>query len=268
MDMIRSKGKLTRLLILRELVIEEPKDQKSIAGSLEITPQAVSEYLKKMAREGLVDLSFKPPRPTVKGVDVLHRDLLQLKGFIDRSIDSMYIVRSTDAIAASEIRKGERVRLFIDNGLLYCSQGAGGSSSGTAESDGDIGDTIVVSDLSGLVEMPHANISFVEIRSVREGGGSVRIDDDIMDRIRSKGSTGEFSRTAVLDQEAASIFIRSRLNYDMEFPSSSTVKDTLERGVSMICFGTLHSISAMMSAHELSTDSIKKRWMKLDDVIR
>ena len=118
----RPKSKLTVLLILRELVIKNPKDQRSMAEPVGITPQGISDYLKKMEHDGLVDPGSKPPKATIRGVDMLQRDLLQLKDFIDRSIDGLEIVRSTDAIAASKVKKGDRLRIFINYLLvvIFC----------------------------------------------------------------------------------------------------------------------------------------------------
>ena len=67
MDILRNKGRLTRLLILLELVTERPADQRSVAEPIGITPQAVSEYVHRMAGEGLVKVTPQGPRATMEG---------------------------------------------------------------------------------------------------------------------------------------------------------------------------------------------------------
>jgi putative transcriptional regulator len=266
MELIRKKSKLTRMLILRELVMCEPKDQKSISESIGITPQAVSEYLKKMDEEGLVDTRSRPLRATVMGVDYLQHHLLQLKDFIDRSINGLEIVRSTDAIAASRIEKGEELRLFIRNGLLHCEPGNDAPSTGIADNDGEKGDIVMISGLSGVVEIPKTALSVVEIEPARKGGGSTRIDTIVIERLKEKCRIEGESRIAVLDQEAASLMIRSGLDYDLELPGAPTIAGTLERGVSILCFGTPHSTSRIFTSQELSSDRYEKCLVKLLEV--
>lgn len=266
MELIRKKSKLTRMLILRELVIAGPKDQRSIAKSIGITPQAVSEYLKKMDDEGLVDIRSRPPRATIKGVDLLQNNLLQLKDLIDRSIDGLEIVRSTDAIAASRVSEGDRLRTFMHDGFLYCEPGDGSPSTGIADNSAEKDEIVMISGLSGVVEIPEAKLIIVEIEPARKGGGSIRINEEVMEKILKDRSMGSHLRIAVLDQEAASMIIRSGMEYDMELPGPQAVLETLERGVSVLCFGTPHSTSGILISRELSQDRSEKCRMRLRDI--
>jgi putative transcriptional regulator len=267
MELIRKKSRLTRMLILRELVVGNHKDQRSIADAIGITPQAVSEYLKRMEEEGIVILDPRPPRTTVKGVDILQHDLLQLKDYIDRSIEGLEIVRSTDAIAASRIKRGDRLRIFMRDGFLHCEQGDKGPSTGVAENDGEIDDIVMISGLSGVVDVPEAKLLFVELTPARSGGGSVRIDREMFERVKEGFCADGSPRVAVLDQEAASLMIRSGLDYDLELPRAPTIAGTIERGIPLICLGTPHSISRIFTSQELSSERYKIRIEKLMDNI-
>ncbi|MGA1872548.1 MAG: ArsR family transcriptional regulator [Thermoplasmatota archaeon] len=252
MEIIRNKGNLTRLLILRELVIDTPKDQRSIADSLDITPQAISDYLRKMADEGLVDLSFKPPHATIEGVEELQRSLLQMKTFIDTTIERLDIVRSIDAVADADIEAGDPVRLFMKNGLLYCSVGEDGSSTGRADVSGSSGDLIMISDLSGVVEVPETTLYAVEVVPARSGGGSRKLSPDVVDAVSGRDLGGDGPRIAVMDLEAASLLLRSGIDYQMEMPEPRTIRRTLDRGLDIVCFGTPYSLSRLIGSPEIT----------------
>ncbi|MBN1389055.1 MAG: ArsR family transcriptional regulator [Candidatus Thermoplasmatota archaeon] len=251
MDNLRKKGELTRILILRELVIEAPRDQKAIASSLDITPQAVSSHLRKMGETGLVDLSFKPPRATVEGVEHLQRSLLQLKASIDSTIERLEIVRSIDAIADAEVQAGDRVSLFMKGGLLYCSPAISGSSTGKADTGGRPGDLVMISELNGVITMPESRLYLCEVLPARSGGGSRKLKGDAVKSIINGNATDPRPRLAVLDLEAASLMMRSNIDYHLEMPEPKAVRSTVERGLTTVCFGTPHSISRLIGSPEM-----------------
>jgi putative transcriptional regulator len=257
MDLIRKKSNLTIMLILRELVIGAPPDQRTIASAIGITPQAVSDYMKTMHEEGLVEIMDKQPRATMKGVDLLQRDLLQLKEFIDGSINGLEIVRSTDAIARTRIRKGDQVDLFIEKGLLYCTVGGNGPSTGTADNDCEPGEIAMISSLSGMISVPPSKLLVIEVLPARKGGGKLRIDKGELTAIIEEHDMDPGSTVAVLDQEAAALMMRSGIEYDLEIPGPHTLKDTLLRGKSVVCLGTPHASSRMMNSQEIEAIDIK-----------
>ncbi|MGA1865926.1 MAG: hypothetical protein ACMUFK_00495 [Thermoplasmatota archaeon] len=265
MDMIRSKGEVTRILILRELVIEAPRDQRSIAHSLNITPQAISDHLKKMGRGGFVDLSFKPPRVTVDGVEYLQRNLLQLKAYIDNTIERLDIIRSIDAIAEVEVKSGDRVSLFMKNGLLYCLPGVSGSSTGRIDVGGKPGDLVIISELTGVVSMPKSSLYLFEVLPARSGGGSRRLSRDLTGSIIDEPGSGRVPRLAVLDLEAASLMLRSGMEYHLEMPDPRAVANYLERGVTLVCLGTPHSISRLAGSPEIGNLSVEPVMVRAED---
>ncbi|MGA1849167.1 MAG: hypothetical protein ACMUHB_07490 [Thermoplasmatota archaeon] len=249
MELVRSKSRMTRLLILLEIVLKKPGDQRSISGSLEITPQAVSEYLRTMQDEGLVDLSGKAPAATVEGVQMLQSSLLQLKDFVDSNISKLDIIRSTDAIAHGDVKTGDRVGLFMKDGLLHAGRVGDCSSCGIADSDALDGELVGVSDLTGVLELPPPTLVLLSVVPARQGGRGQRFRADRWKKERSRIENdmggGVAFRTAVLDLEAASIMIRCSFGYEMEMPGPETLLTTLQRGVPVFCAGTPFSISKL-----------------------
>jgi len=255
---------MTRLLILLRIVLNRPNDQRSISNSLDITPQAVSEYLHTMQDEHLVDLSGKSPVSTVEGVQMLQSSLLQLKDFVDSSISKLEIIRSTDAIAARNIKAGEIVGLFMDDGLLYAGDAEGMNSCGIADMDGLDGEIVSVSDLTGVLDLPTPMMVLLSVVPARQGGRGQKFDVGAWERERKKlqermGKKASF-RTAVLDIEAASMMRRSSFDYHMEMPGPGTLLTTLQRGVPVFCAGTPFSISKMrrdLSSHSPTLEIIE-----------
>jgi putative transcriptional regulator len=249
MELIRSKSQMTRLLILLEIVLKRPNDQRSISKTLEITPQGVSEYLHTMQDEGLVDLSGKAPSATVEGVQILQSSLLQLKDFVDSNISRLDIIRSTDAIASGDIRIGERVGLFMNDGLLYAGEVDGCSSWGIAEMDALDGELVGVSELTGVLELPTPTLVLLSVVPARQGGRGQKFDGVSwkVERSRIENELGVkvSFRTAVMDLEAASVMKRSSYGYEMEMPGPETLVTTLQRGVPLFCAGTPFSISKL-----------------------
>lgn len=236
------KGQLTRLLILRAMVLDGLKHGASIAKTVGITSQGASEYLRDMEKEGLVHRDGRTPNATAKGMEYLQSSLLQLKGFADTSIGSLEIVRSTDAISDGKVRKGMKVNLYMKRGLLYAGEGPG-SSSGIAETDALPGDMVQVGDLQGVVDMEIPPIHLVEVLPARSGGGSDRLPPYVLEWIGSMGGGPSSDRVivAALDMESAAMLLRSDLRYHLEMPSHDTVASYLMRGRPVMAFGTPHS---------------------------
>ena len=247
-DMFRSKGGMTRLRLLLGLVVDRPKDQRSLSEPAGITPQAVSEHLRSMEAEGLVDLSGPCPVATVKGVDMLHHNLLRLKAFVDSNIQRLDIIRSTDAIAASEIIEGDQCSLFMRGGLLFAARGVNGSSTGRADSDASDGEMVSISDLSGVLDIEKGSVLLVEIAPARSGGGKGRIARrDIIalwETAVGKAREGQGSfKVAGLDLEAVALLARSGTACDLELPVPEELVSKVERGIDIMALGTPHSVS-------------------------
>ncbi|MGA1822155.1 MAG: hypothetical protein ACMUIG_06490 [Thermoplasmatota archaeon] len=265
MELMRSKGKMTRLLILREIVLKSPKGLKGISEGIGITQQAVSDYLKKMGSEGLVRMNRGGPGATVDGVEYLQHNLLLLKEFVDGSISGLEIVRSTDAVADTDIRKGQMVTLYMSGGLLFARPGDDGPSTGRAECDAARQSMVSVSDLSGLVPIGDPVVVVVEILPARSGGGDETIGKEHMENLIL--STPELDgvergdlRVAALDLEAAALLRRSGIRYDLEMPGPRSIIDCTMRGLSVISFSTPYSASRLTA--ELETDRSGPKWVR------
>ncbi|MDG6225146.1 MAG: hypothetical protein QCI82_06500 [Candidatus Thermoplasmatota archaeon] len=258
MELLRMKGQLTRLLILRSMLLDGLKHGASIARTVGITSQGASEHLREMEKEGLVHRDGRTLNATAKGMEYLQSSLLQLKGFADTSIGNLEIIRSTDAISEGEVRKGMKVNLYMKRGLLYAGEGPG-SSSGIAETDASPGGMVQVGDLQGLVDMEIPPLRLVEVPPARSGGGSARLPPEVIEGIGSMGGGPSSDRVivAALDMESAAMLIRSDFEYHLEMPSQSTVAGYLMRGRPILAFGTPHSLRSISEYFEREHNDIE-----------
>jgi len=110
---------------------------------------------------------------------------------------------------------------------------------------------IMISELSGMVELPESLLYLVEILPARSGGGNRRLRSDAVDIVLTASSSADPPRIAALDIEAAALMTRSCMAYDLELPGVRAVRNGLDRGLDMICFGTPHSVSRLKDSPEI-----------------
>ncbi len=262
MELLRSKGRSSRVLMLLELVLRKPRDQRSLSVPLKMTPQAVSDYLKHMRDEGLVQITEGGPRATMKGVEMLQSELLTLKDFVDTVVSNLDIIRSTDAISRGRIIRGDRCTLFIEGGLLFARKGGEGPSIGKAETDAMDGEMVALSELNGLVDMTPGRLVIAEIVPARDGGGRARTRmSDVRELIRRTDPSirsWQDVRIAVLDLEAAALLRRSSVDFDLELPQADHIQALLDRGLSVIAVGTPFSARRLEEGLEGGRPRVEK----------
>jgi predicted transcriptional regulator len=244
-DLLRNKGQLTRMLVLNSIVVGGKRAVNSIAEAVDITPQGASEYLSAMEAEGMVVRDRAGIRPTVAGVESLQRSLLSLKGFVDRSIEGLDIVRSTDAISECAVRKGDRVGLRMMRGLLYAGPTIG-ASWGIADTDAGVNEMVQVSNLTGVLEMARSPIRLVTLPPARTGGGGCRLEKARLDsRMAELGvDTGDLV-VAALDLEGAAMLLRSGIQCSLEMPDAETLLGYHDRGRPVLAFGAPYSTAVL-----------------------
>ncbi|MDH7593786.1 MAG: winged helix-turn-helix transcriptional regulator [Methanomicrobiales archaeon] len=184
---LRSKSEATRFQILVEIAENQPAvRQQEIAAKLGVTPQAVSEYIRELVEEGLVDAKGRGHYEVTRaGVEwVLHRaEALELYARHIRR-DVIHQVSIWTALAAEDIRKGEQVGVYMSGGLLYAAkkpQSAMGIAAMDAKAGGDIG----VERLSGLIDHREGTVHVGKVPRI-ERGGSRGVDRDRLERLLEK----------------------------------------------------------------------------------
>jgi putative transcriptional regulator len=170
MNILRDKRLTTKLLMLLELTTNPHHRFKTLAERFDLTVQAVSDYFKIMRKEGLVMKAHGVYRPTQKGILFLHSNFSSLRDFIDGQMHKLNIIDLCVAVAATPLRPGDRVGLFMEDGELKAYKGRSSTSIGIVVSEAGPGEEVGVKGLEGIVAMELGDLHILRVPSVQEGG--------------------------------------------------------------------------------------------------
>jgi putative transcriptional regulator len=174
---VRRGGAITELLFLFECVTEQPPTLGPIARRLGLTVQAASHSFRRLQARGLVEVRDGRYRPTVRGVEWLHRAFGGLREDIDRRMDRLHVIRSTRAVATASLAKGDTVSLEMRDGTLSAVPGSQGPSTGRASHDAAKGTLVEIEELAGIVPIVPGRIRLVPLgaRDLRPPGAERRL---------------------------------------------------------------------------------------------
>ncbi len=147
MRILRDLRLSTKVLILYELVRQPGVGQRDLAAILDVTPQAISDYLKHMDEEGLVEKEGRTVRPTMVGFQFLQEHLQQLGDFTYRAMQEVNVINSCAAMAGEDLQKGDQVVLELEEGILVARKGKWGPSTGVAGRDAKEGEDLAIMEL-------------------------------------------------------------------------------------------------------------------------
>jgi putative transcriptional regulator len=261
---LRDIKESTTLLILLELATGRHNRLKTLAERLGITIQGVSDYLKRMTNDGLVSHIRGEYRVTQKGVELLHRSFIEIKDFIDDSMEKLDIVHVCTAIAGREIRKDDEVGLFMENGVLTAYPNKRSNSKGISISDASKGEDFGVRDLEGIVLLYPGRLWIVELPDIKSGG-SRRVPLKKAKRMCSK--TG-IDRIAALDLTGLALIKRLKLKCHIELAAHEATVEALQKGMNVMTFGSgeesMRLVSKVNEFNAGSPRNIKYNIISLD----
>jgi putative transcriptional regulator len=168
----------TKFQVLVEIAAHQPNvRQADIAAKLNITPQAVSEYVKQLLSEGYVSsegpLNYKA---TKEGVEEIIRSAQDIKGYTRFVLEEVVKeVRVFTAIAAQDLRKGQRVKVWMKNGLLYAGEKPDSKAGGITIRDAEKGQDVGIKNLEGMIQLETGVVTICKIPRT-ERGGSENLD--------------------------------------------------------------------------------------------
>ncbi len=157
MKALREKKTLTKFLILYKTAVEEPSKLADISEGLDMSDQATSNYVSEMEEENLIDRSGRIYHPTSKGMEFVREMLSKLGSFLEEANSEINFISNCTALASEDIKEGEKVGLFMEDGLLHASL-RGSSSMGTALHDCKAGEPLRVGGLHGITDMQVGDI--------------------------------------------------------------------------------------------------------------
>jgi putative transcriptional regulator len=182
--MLQRKSEVTRFQILVEVAASQPQiKQSEIAAKLNITPQAVSEYIKSLIEGGMIASGGRGQyKVTPLGVETVISGAKELEDYSKYVLNHVVgQVSVWAAIASERVKKGDIVHMSMRDGILYASL-AGEGARGTAADGAAKGEDVGVTGLQGLIPLKRERVKIIKVPSI-EGGGSRCVDER---RLRSE----------------------------------------------------------------------------------
>ena len=243
---LRDRTGITRLLVLAELERDPGATLSEVAQRLDVTVQAVSTYAKALVADGLLEATPAGHRVTPRGLQALHEGVRRLRSALDAVATPLAVIRTTSAVAATHVRAGERVGLVMQGGDLAARARTRASSMGRALNDAEPGGEVVVTDLSGLVDLTPGRIHVVAVPGPVEGG-IARVD---LPRLRAAlKETPRPDKTGAVGTGAA-ILARRLGSVDFEFAAERAAFNAAERGLRVRLFVSRDRMPDAMQAFE------------------
>ncbi len=171
-QVLRNKNLATRFQILLEIAANQPNiQQKDIAQKIGVTSQAVSDYISKLEKDGWITSDGRSRyRVTKEGVNWTLKSLRELQQYATSAERVLTNITTWAAIAASELKKGQKVSLVMQEGLLYASHYPGKGASGIASSSAQKGEDVGITDIEGIVDLNIGQITVIEVPGIQRGG--------------------------------------------------------------------------------------------------
>lgn len=171
-QILQNKNLATKFQILIEIAANQPNvQQKLIAMKICVTPQAVSEYIKGMLKEGLIASDgrsrYQVTREGVDWIIKMARELQDYSAFVGRAITNATVCAS---LASGDISKGQVVSLEARNGILYASASSGEGARGIAASNAKDGEDIGISHIEGIVDLTIGSVTVMKVPAIERGG--------------------------------------------------------------------------------------------------
>ena len=241
---LRDIKKNTELLILVRVLEDPTIKMREVSSDLGITVQAVSQYLSGMRKKGLVKEQKGRLRPTRKGMQTLQEHFNAVKSEVDAILRRIMVVDSCIAIAGKEMKKGDKIALVMEDGMLMAYTGMKSSSRGVAMESASVGDDVLIGRLEGIVDMKLGSLHIIETPSESDGG-SKKAD---VDRARQKIESLSPGLLVAGDLVGSALLAKATPEYFVIHAPVESAMSALTRGVDVVFCGTHDSMDQIMHA--------------------
>lgn len=228
----RARALSTRLLLLLEVHNHRHARLRTLADRLDITVQAVSDYLKRLTNEGLVESAGGAWRPTKKGTALLHDTMRDLRRFVDESLGRLRIIEETYALADRRLHAEQEVGLYMRDGRLYAGPPRGLPSRGRARTEAEAGHLVLVGELKGMMRLEPAPLTLLVHPDFPTGAALERARREVR-----RGPTGPRRRLVAAHGLTSLAWIQALgLEAHLEFAAAAAAQDAAARGVPVLYF--------------------------------
>lgn len=237
MKVFKKKGELTRFQILAEIARQEPHlRQKDIGEALGITVQAVSENIKSLTDDGLVETGkgHVHYKITKKGIERVKREASNLRKYSDEVLDTMNAYKSIwPAIARGKLKSGDEVWLEMDEGILYATTHET-SAHGEVLNDAQEGEDVALIKLSGIIELETGHVVIIKLPTINQGGS--RASD--LEKIKSiyNDKKNGIDRVGIMGTVSRVVTKKLGIPADFEFSTPEATVAAAKRGLNVLVF--------------------------------
>jgi len=171
-EILRNKSLATKFQILVAIADSGPSvQQQEIAKKLAITPQAVSDYVAQLIKDGLLTADgrsrYKVSDEGVNWIVRMLRELRNYTSFVEKVVTNISVCT---AVAEDELSQGETVGLKMKSGLLYATSKVTSGAKGVTTSDARPGEDVGVTSIEGIVKFKIGTVTILSVPGVGKGG--------------------------------------------------------------------------------------------------
>ncbi|MFP8954505.1 MarR family transcriptional regulator [Natrialbaceae archaeon A-arb3/5] len=238
-DVLDNKRAATRFRILVQIAERQPAvSQGEIAEEVGVTSQAVSEYIRDLVDDGLVEKEGRSRyRVTREGVDWLFRAADDVRRFADHVTGDVLGAMSEDAaVATDNIEEDDTVSLFLEDGLLHAEPGSEGPATGIATTDAAAGTDVGVTSFEGVMELEPGSVTVLQVPPVRSGGSREVDTETVTEHCVDADLVLATGVEAVVACEVAEI------DPAVTFAVGDAAADAAERGLSVTAVATTDAV--------------------------
>ncbi|MCW7076530.1 MAG: DUF7839 domain-containing protein [Candidatus Syntropharchaeales archaeon] len=228
---LKSKKVSSKFQILVEVAEHQPTiRQKDIAAKMDITPQAVSEYVKEMVEEGLIHTDGKKMYVvTREGVNFVLAVGKEMEEYLDHINNIVTNISVWAAVADEDLREGDQVSLFMEDGILHASKGEReGFAHATVVTSAKAGKDVGISDISGIISLEVGKVTICPIPQVQDGGSKCISSDALRKAVEGADIVCAIGIEAFV--ALSEIDVTSQINYGVK----SVVVEAARRGISPV----------------------------------
>jgi putative transcriptional regulator len=231
-SLLRDTPRLTRLLVLGEVRDRRPSTLQPVAEALEITSQAVSNYMKELQEDGLVERDEGAYVLTTAGHQALQEGVREVKNAVDEAARRYDAVETTAAVAAEALDEGDVVGLVLEEGVLHAVPRQDAPATGTALRAAAPGEDVPVRDLTGVVDLIPGTVWVLRVPSARRGGSAAVDPDALVGALEGAGVDAD--RVAVLGVTARVVARQSGLAPDIAFAPVESAHHAARLGLDVL----------------------------------
>jgi len=258
-QILQSKNLATKFQILLEIAAKQPNiQQKDIATKLNVTSQAVSEYVKELIKDGWLSSQGRSRyQVTREGIDWILRMARQLQSYSSFVSKVVTDISISAAIADGDLSAGQPVSLHMKGGLLFASGVTRNEGArGIAVSDAKKGDDVGISNIEGVIKLKTGKITIGKMPNVQNGGSGNT------DLARLKEKLGKNVLIGAIGIEALIALKRTGINPDYIYGVREAIIEAAFSGLSSLVICTEEGVLTL--AQRLEEESLNYEIIDLE----